>query len=266
MTAVLDIPDLTILLVEPSSTQRKIIMGNLANANVEKVDPVTSGREAINYLSRQAPDLVISSMYFPDMTATELVKFIRDHDNLNQTPFMLISSEISFGKIDPIKQAGVVAVLPKPFDFPALETALKNTLQFLEPEELDLENYDPTSLRVLVVDDSALARKFIIKTLTGLGISNYQEADDGKTAISLLEKNTEFDLIVSDYNMPEVDGKELVQFIRANELLAHIPVLMVTSEQSRAKLSNIEQTGVSAICDKPFEPDNVKQLLASILN
>ncbi len=262
----LTIHDLTILLVEPSTTQQKIIVKNLSDAGVEKVDPVKSGREAINYLTKHAPDLVISSMYFEDMTALELLKYIREHGSISETPFMLISSEVSFGKLDPIKQAGVVAVLPKPFDFDALSTALKNTLTFLEPEELDLDNYDPSTLRVLVVDDSSLARKFIIKTLSGLGICDYQEADDGLSAIEILKQNNHFDLVVSDYNMPEVDGKQLVQFIRGHDLLSHIPVLMVTSEQSRAKLSNIEQTGVSAICDKPFEPAHVQQLLANILN
>lgn len=260
------VSDLTILLVEPSSTQSKIIINNLADAGVEKVDAVSNGEQALDYLKNTQPDLIVSSMYFEDMTAFELVKFIREHEALNRLPFMLVSSEIRFGRIDPIKQAGVVAILPKPFDHDALQTALKNTLHFLEPDELELDNYDPTTLRVLVVDDSKLARTFIIKTLQGLGVQHFIEAEDGQAAIDLLKQNGDFDLIVSDYNMPEVDGKQLVQYIRSHELIAHIPVLMVTSEQNRAILNNIEQIGVSAICDKPFEPDHVKRLLASVLS
>ncbi|NVJ49133.1 MAG: response regulator [Gammaproteobacteria bacterium] len=260
------IQDLTILLVEPSVTQQKIILTNLAEAGVEKVDCVDSGKAAIAHLKRMTPDLVISCMYFPDMTALELIHHIRAETTLSTLPFMLVSSEVRFGRIDPIKQAGVVAILPKPFDFESLNTALKNTLHFLEPDELDLLNYDPTELRVLVVDDSALARKFIIKTLAGLGIHTITEANDGKAAVGILQAGEQFDLIVSDYNMPEMDGKALVEYIRQDETIAHIPVLMVTSEQNRAVLNNIEQVGVSAICDKPFEPQNVKQLLANILN
>lgn len=262
----LNISDLTLLLVEPSSTQQKIIINNLAEAGVTNIDCASSGREAVQYLSKTEPDLVISSMYFEDMTALELLKFIRTKTQNPALPFMLVSSEIQFGRIDPIKQAGVVAILPKPFDFKALKTALKNTLQFLQPEEIDLDIYDPAQLRVLIVDDSALARKFIKKTLEGLGVVKFTEADDGRSAIELLENNSDFDLIISDYNMPEVDGKELVSYIRSNDLIAHIPVLMVTSEQNRAVLNNIEQVGVSAICDKPFEPGQVKDLLANILN
>ncbi|WMS87770.1 response regulator [Pleionea litopenaei] len=261
----LQIQDLTILLVEPSVTQQKIILQNLAAAGIDKVDCVGSGKEAIEQLSKLPPDLVISSMYFEDMTALELISHIREHSEQTNIPFMLISSEVRFGRIDPIKQAGVVAILPKPFDSAALNTALRNTLHFLEPDELELANYDPTRLRVLVVDDSALARKFIIKTLNGLGIEQITEAADGKAAMNLLQDNADFDLIVSDYNMPEMDGKALVEYVRSDNKVAHIPVLMVTSEQNRAVLNNIEQVGVSAICDKPFEPDHVKQLLANIL-
>ncbi len=262
----LQISDLTILLVEPSTTQQKIITNNLANAGVNKVDSVGSGADAIDYIEKRHPDLVISSMYYSDMTATELIEHIRHKTENSSLPFMLISSEIRFRILDPIRQAGVVAVLPKPFDFEALQRALKNTLHFLEPEELELENYDPATLRVLVVDDSSTARKFIIKTLNGMGISQIEQADDGKSAIELLSHKNDFDLIVSDYNMPEVDGKELVTFIRSSESLTHIPVLMVTSEQNRAILNNIQQVGVSAICDKPFEASHVSLLLGSILS
>jgi two-component system chemotaxis response regulator CheY len=262
----LSISDLTLLLVEPSSTQQKIIINNLAEAGVSNIDCVQSGAEAIRYLETTEPDLVISSMYFEDMTALELIHHIRTQSTNPTLPFMLVSSEVQFGRIDPIKQAGVVAILPKPFDFDALKIALKNTLQFLEPEEINLDMYDPAQLRVLIVDDSALARKFIIKTLQGLGVTHFTEADDGRSAIAILNQNTAFDLIVSDYNMPEIDGKELVSYIRNNELMAHIPVLMVTSEQNKAVLNNIEQVGVSAICDKPFEPEHVKALLAGILS
>jgi two-component system chemotaxis response regulator CheY len=262
----LNISDLTLLLVEPSSTQQKIIINNLSAAGVGNIDCVESGEQAIKYLASTEPDLVISSMYFEDMTALELIHHIRTQSSNPGLPFMLISSEVQFGRIDPIKQAGVVAILPKPFDFDALKVALKNTLQFLEPEEINLDVYDPAQLRVLVVDDSALARKFIIKTLQGLGITHFVEADDGRSAIDILNGNSGFDLIISDYNMPEVDGKELVAYIRNNDLIAHIPVLMVTSEQNKAILNNIEQVGVSAICDKPFEPDHVKDLLTRVLS
>ena len=73
------------------------------------------------------------------------------------------------------------------------------------------------------------------------------------------------DLVVTDYNMPEVNGVELTEFVRKSPTHGHVPVLMVTSESNDAHLQNVAQSGVNAMTDKPFEPHVVKQLLASIL-
>ena len=90
------------------------------------------------------------------------------------------------------------------------------------------------------------------------------EAVDGQQAINLLQDNM-FDLIVTDYNMPEVDGRELTRYVREQSQQSHLPILMVTSESNDTHLANIEQDGVNALCDKPFEPQLVKQILFKLL-
>jgi two-component system chemotaxis response regulator CheY len=132
-------------------------------------------------------------------------------------------------------------------------------------EEIDLEMFDPRTLRVLVTDDSRMARKHISKTLNTMGIEDIQFAENGREAIELLAQS-EFDLIVTDYNMPEMDGRELTDTVRQDPELAHIPILMVSSNSEDSQLSNIAQEGVDAICGKPFEPSVVRKLLAQILN
>ena len=122
--AELQLSDLTILLIEPSSTQAKIIQQVLNDEGITKLDVITNGTEATRYLQSCQPDLVISSMYFGDMTAIELLHNIRSDSSTSDLNFMLISSETSFEMLDPIKQAGVLAVLPKPFDRTDFRTAL----------------------------------------------------------------------------------------------------------------------------------------------
>ncbi len=73
------------------------------------------------------------------------------------------------------------------------------------------------------------------------------------------------DLVVTDYNMPEMDGRGLVDYIRTKSWQNSVPILMVTSESDEGRLAAIEEAGVSGICDKPFEPDIVKALLTKIL-
>ena len=163
------------------------------------------------------------------------------------------------------KQSGIVALLPKPFTHRHLESAIHTTIDLISSNELELEFFEVQDVRVLLVDDSRLARNHIKRVLMNLGLEKITEAVDGKQAINIINDNM-FDLVVTDYNMPEVDGRALSRYIRNESDQSHLPILMVTSESNEAHLENIEQDGVNALCDKPFEPQYVKQLLYGLLN
>lgn len=259
--------DLSILLVEPSKTQQKVITHHLAEEDVLKIECATSGEEALTTLKKHQPDLIISSMYLSDMTATELVQQIKKLDDYKEIPFMLISSEIRFSALDPIRQAGVIAILSKPFSHEDLKCALRTTIEYIDPDELTLEHYDIEDIRVLVVDDSSMARKHIARVLNNMGITRLTYAENGRIGVDIFSQDQDaFDLIVTDFNMPEMDGGELVKAIRNELNNSFIPILMVTSEDNEARLNNVQQAGVSGICDKPFEPQTVKEILCRVLN
>jgi len=261
----MNMSELVILLIEPSSTQRKIILSHLQEEGVANIDGVATGKEAIDLISHYAPDLIISSMYLPDMTATDLLEKIRGSESTKDINFMLVSSETSTKTLEPIRQAGVVAILPKPFVHEDLRRALRTTVDYIDPEEIELENYDVEELNVLVVDDSLTARNHIKRVLSNLGIQNIQMAKNGIEAAQILS-SAEFDLIVTDLNMPEMDGKELTEFVRNEMGNTYVPILMVTSEHDEARLGNVQQAGVSAIVDKPFEPQSVREILFRVLD
>ena len=261
----MSLADLAITVVEPSSTQWKVINNHLLEAGVAHLDHFADASSAIADMKKFQPDLVISAMHLPDMTGTELVQAMRDDAMLQDIPFMVISSELSDYYLEPVRQAGVIAILPKPFRANELKSALYSTLEFLEPDHDALQDIDMDDLQVLVVDDSKTARKHIIRVLNNLGMHNITQAINGCEAVEILNHKL-FDLIVTDYNMPEMDGKELTRNIRANPVLSSIPILMVTSEAYSSQLSGVKQSGVSAMCDKPFEPGEVKDLLRKILS
>jgi two-component system chemotaxis response regulator CheY len=178
---------------------------------------------------------------------------------------MLISSENRLEKLEEFKQSGVAAILPKPFTPENLAKALKTSLDLINSDELDLELFDVQVVRVLLVDDSKLSRNHIRRVLNSLGLQKIMEAENGAQALTILKDNT-FDLVVTDYNMPEMDGRELSEFIRYNSDTAHLPIIMVTSVSSSSlHMANIHQTGVNALCDKPFEVDEVRAMLTSLL-
>jgi len=263
----LQLSDLYILLVEPSSTQQKYIIQHLQDAGTGTVVGMVTGGDALESMQKDPPDLVISSMYFSDMTGIDLVTRMREEQITSEIPFMLISSESSYRMLEPIRQAGVIAILPKPFDDDDLRRALMSTISYIEPGELVLDLYEVEQLRVLVVDDSNLARKHICYVIEQMGVikDNIVLAKDGSDALSKFAEE-EFDLVITDLNMPVMDGNELIEHIRNESAHPYVPILMVTSEENNARLEHVQQAGVSAICDKPFEPDHVKQLLSNIMN
>lgn len=256
--------DLSILLVEPSKTQQKIIAKHLQQEDVTSIEFAESISQAQSMIQLRSPDLVACAMHFPDGSALDLVKILKQNPNTEDVPLMLVSSEHRKEQLEEFRQSGVVAILPKPFDSKDLRTALNSTLDLLTADELELSYFDVHSLRVLVVDDSKLARNFVCRVLNTLGIVRLTQAHDGSDAIEKLKVNN-YDLVVTDYNMPEVNGKELTEYIRNESDQSHIPVLMVSSESNEAHLANIEQSGVNAMCDKPFEPENVRKILYRLL-
>lgn len=260
----LSIENLAILLVEPSAMQQKIIAASLAGQGVQALEIVATVRQALDKMDTFVPDLLISSLYLPDGDAPQLFAQMLEQPQLAAVAKMVVSSEQKKDNLEAVRQSGVLALLPKPFARKDLELALRTTLDYLDHNELELELYDPASIRVLLVDDSRMARNHIGRVLQQLGIRQIREAENGRQGIDWLQQET-YDLVVTDYNMPVMDGEALVSHIRDNPELAHIPVMLVTSEDS-SRLASVRQSGVSAICDKPFEINDVRQMLISILD
>ncbi len=262
--ALISVDELAILIVEPSSFQQKIICGELEQLGCQQIETASTVSEAMNVLSSYTPDLVISSMYLADGDGIQLVTQMRTDDKLDGIPFMLISSEYRVDVLDPIRQAGSVAILPKPFKISDLSKALQATLEFIDPTELELENYEAQELSILVVDDSEFSLKHICRALENIGIGNISRAHSGQEAIGLLTKQT-FDLIFTDFNMPQMDGEALTQHIRQESNQPYVPILLVTSEQNETRLAGVRQAGVNAVCNKPFDTLQVKAVIKSLL-
>lgn len=265
MLDVRSLHELAVLLVEPSSMQAKVIGAQMLKQGIAHVKTVGSGQAALQAIREDLPSVVISALYLPDMSGIELLHGIRNGKDFSGLPFILISSETRPQVLEPVRQSGVCGILPKPFNEQQLVAALNATLDLLSPDaSLEQADVDLESVRVLLVDDSAMARKHIRRVLENMGIMNFIEATNGVEAVQLLNSNM-VDFVVTDYNMPEMDGRALVEYIRGQSWQRSVPVLMVTSEANNERLAGIEDFGIVGICDKPFNPATVKQLLGNLL-
>ncbi|MDR3393379.1 MAG: response regulator [Parasulfuritortus sp.] len=257
--------ELRLLLVEPSALQGKVIAGQLQKLGVANVEVVQLGQQALARMREQLPDLVMSAMYLEDMNGTDLILTMRQDSQLSGVPFVLISSETRPNLLEPVRQSGVCGILPKPFSEAQLSASLQATLDWLNPDQGEEEGIDLTGRRVLIVDDSGMARKFMRRVLENLGFEAIVEATNGAEAAGIMDEEM-VDLVVTDYNMPEMDGQALIEYIRTRSWQNSVPVIMVTSETNEGRLAAVQGMGVVGVCDKPFEPATVKGLLRSLMN
>lgn len=111
-------------------------------------------------------------------------------------------------------------------------------------------------MKILVVDDHESMRRIVKQALNDLGFPNVKLADDGATALPML-KSDHFDFLVSDWNMPRMQGIDLLKAVRADENLSDLPVLMITAEAKKEQIIEAAKSGVNDYCIKPFNRETL---------
>jgi two-component system, chemotaxis family, chemotaxis protein CheY len=115
------------------------------------------------------------------------------------------------------------------------------------------------SMRAMVVDSSGVMRKVISRALGEVGIKDVEEAGDGQQALTAFDDGASFDLVITDWEMPVMNGLELVQSIRATG--NRVPIMMVTTKAERADVLEAIQAGINDYVIKPFERDQFREKL-----
>jgi two-component system chemotaxis response regulator CheY len=118
-------------------------------------------------------------------------------------------------------------------------------------------------MKILIVDDFSTMRRIVKNLLRDLGFTNTVEADDGNTALPILKQGG-IDFLITDWNMPGMQGIELVKAVRNDPELKHIPILMVTAEAKRDQIIEAAQAGVNGYIVKPFTAGTLKEKIEKI--
>ncbi len=118
-------------------------------------------------------------------------------------------------------------------------------------------------MKILIVDDFEMVRSIVRKFMTELGYSDMTEAENGAVALSKLKQDN-YDFLITDWNMPEMNGLDLLKEVRSTESLQHIPVLMITAEAKRQQIIEAAQAGVNGYIVKPFNKADLEEKLNKI--
>jgi serine/threonine protein kinase len=252
----------TVILAEPSKFQGKVIQSYLQQIGINDVYRFGSGQEVIEALGELPATLILTTMQLADMTGIELAQRVRDDLTWMRVAIVLMtSSQVAPEYMASLERLVVSQVLEKPFDQAQLAAALESamTAQDASPRVAGMEDK-----QVLIVDDSSMWRLRLQRVLEALGFTNFVTAADGVQAVAHLQ-DREFDLIVTDYHMPNMNGKELVAHIRQNRSQQAVPILVVTTEYDPLKLGEVHQVGASAICHKSSDPQLLRNIVMRLL-
>lgn len=126
----------------------------------------------------------------------------------------------------------------------------------------DISHIDRT-MKILVVDDFSTMRRIVKNLLMQLGFNQIEEAEDGKIALNKLQ-NSKFDFVISDWNMPNMMGIDLLRAVRSDDGLKTLPFLMITAESQKDNVIQAVQAGVSNYVVKPFTADTLETKLGMI--
>jgi serine/threonine protein kinase len=261
-----------VLLVESSRTQSGIIRKYVESQGVQDLVTAATGKDALEVLRSRMFDVILCALHLPDMNGLQLVERVREEYPAAAHGLVLISSEAESAHVGSLSEFGKAVVLKKPFSAAQLKEAIrfvappsKSGGQDTAPDSPATRITPPASsgrsqLRVLIVDDSAAARVHVREVLTSLGLSQFQEAPDGARAVAAAAGDR-FDLIVTDYNMPYMDGRSLVAYLKQNPTTAAVPIIMVTTETDPVRLEAVRHAGVTAVCDKSFPIETVRGIV-----
>jgi two-component system chemotaxis response regulator CheY len=120
-------------------------------------------------------------------------------------------------------------------------------------------------MKILVVDDSSTMRRIIKNTLNHLGYKDLLEAEDGALAWECMTQNSDIGVLITDWNMPNMNGLELVKKVRAEQKYADMPIIMVTTEGGKTEVITALKAGVNNYIVKPFTPQVLKEKLEVVL-
>ena len=123
---------------------------------------------------------------------------------------------------------------------------------------------DPTQLKFLIVDDFSTMRRIVRGLLKEMGCTNADEAEDGAVALTML-KTQKYDFVVSDINMPNMTGFDLLKAVKADAALRHLPVLMVTAEARKEDIVLAAQSGAAGYIVKPFTKATLEEKVQKIM-
>jgi DNA-binding response OmpR family regulator len=228
-----------------------------------------NSEEAFHILKNSPIDIIILDIILPGKNGYEICYELKKSDEYSDIPVIMLSQKDKPKDRYDAARIGADGYISKPFEGTELIYKIEAVLkEFSQDMEFDTQGmFIPLEegSQVLVVDDSPPMRKIVHNFLRQLGILNVAEAENGKKAFEILEKE-KIRLILSDWNMPEMDGMTLLKKVKSDTRYSAIPFVMVSTEIGENEMQTAMSEGAAGYIGKPFSKFELKKILKKLIN
>jgi len=261
--------DMKYLVVDDSASMRIYIIKILQRMGFNNIVVADDGMDGIGKYQQAIEEnspfhFVISDWKMPKMEGPVFLRHIRQLKKFNTVPFLMVTAQKEKQDIQRAISEGVSSYIVKPFTQIILEEKILELVKKRSTYKID------TSLKVLVVDDSASIRVFIKGVLKKIGLTNLLVAEDGKKALEQLNNSIKerapVQFIITDWNMPHMTGIQFTEKIRNMKSQENTPILMITSKSEEEDLKKALKSGVTGFLSKPVNREKLEMKMKLVLS
>lgn len=245
-------PEAKVMIITDPYVGKGLLKNTLNQIGYTSVMEAESGVDALGKIAREDFHLIISDWNIGENDGTKFIQLVKNSDITSRIPIILVTNEETRDEAQGALKAAKIGVnnyIVRPFTTEALKEKIEKVI---------------SGYKIMVIDDSSTTRKVITNILGQIGHKDVLEAENGIDALAKLAQS-KVDLILCDWDMPNMNGLQFVRSLRSMKTYGNIPILMVTTNAAKEEIVQALQAGASDYVAKPFTPQVIQQKIGKLL-
>ncbi len=245
-------PEAKVMIITDPYVGKGLLKNTLNQIGYTSVVEAESGVGALGKIAKEDFNLIISDWNMDENDGTKFIQLVKDSDITARIPIILVTNEATRREAQGALKAAKIGAnnyIVRPFTAEALKEKVEKVI---------------SGYKIMVIDDSSTTRKVITNILGQIGHKDVLEAENGIDALAKLAQN-KVDLILCDWDMPNMNGLQFVKSLRSMKTYGSIPILMVTTNAAKEEIVQALQAGASDYVAKPFTPQVIQQKIGKLL-
>jgi CheY-like chemotaxis protein len=253
----------SLLIVDDNAMNRDMLARRLEREGYN-ITTASGGKEALDLVARKKFDLVLLDILMPDIDGYKVLERLKADESTREIPVVMLTAVHEMDSVVRCFEMGVEDYLTKPFNIPFVKSRIASCLRSSKiKEDGDRPGPEVEQQRLLIVDDNAMNRDMLARRLEREGY-HITTAAGGLQALKLLERET-FDLVLLDILMPDMDGYEVLEKLKSNDITRDLPVIMLTAVNEVESVKHCIDLGAEDYLIKPFNAVLLKSRIAATL-